>query len=76
MRSHVFHQFGTYHLSVKDPIVPRMKEVLIDLASAALGVVFGLIVPWVKWQVDKQRDALTYRKEHIKTWRVAIDGAV
>jgi hypothetical protein len=53
-----------------------MKEVLIDLASAALGVVFGLIVPWVKWQVDKQRDALTYRKEHIKTWRVAIDGAV
>ncbi len=51
-----------------------MSEILIGLASAVIGFVSGLLVPWVKWQVEKQREIMNSRKAHIRAWRAAVDG--
>jgi hypothetical protein len=51
-----------------------MTEVAIGLGSAALGFVSGLLVPWIKWQVEKRKEQLAYRKDAIKSWRLAIES--
>ena len=51
-----------------------MSEVLVGLVSAAAGFVSGLLVPWIKWQIDKRREQLAYRRELVKSWRTAISS--
>lgn len=49
-----------------------MSEVVVGLVSAGAGFISGLLVPWVKWQIEKQKEQLHYRRELIKNWRAAL----
>lgn len=51
-----------------------MSEVVVGLISAGAGFISGLLVPWVKWQIEKQKEKLHYRREHIKNWRAALSS--
>jgi hypothetical protein len=53
-----------------------MSEVIVGIASAAFGFVSGLLTPWVKWQMEKRREQLNYRKESIKSWRTSIESEI
>ena len=35
----------------------------------------GLVLPWVKWEVQKRQDALAYKRATIAEWRRAIAEA-
>lgn len=50
-----------------------MSEVIVAIASAVVGFASGLLTPWIKWQVEKRREQLAYRRELVKAWRAAIE---
>lgn len=50
-----------------------MDEFVIGLISAVTGFLSGLLVPWVKWQIEKRRERHTHRRELIRAWRAAIE---
>jgi len=50
-----------------------MSEVIVGIVSAAVGFASGLLTPWIKWQIDKRREQLAYRRESVKAWRAAIE---
>lgn len=50
-----------------------MSEVIVGIVSAAVGFASGLLTPWIKWQVEKRREQLAYRREAVKAWRTAIE---
>lgn len=53
-----------------------MSEVIVGLVSATAGFISGLLVPWIKWQIEKRKEQLAYRRELIKSWRSAISSQV
>jgi hypothetical protein len=52
----------------------NVSEVLVGLASAAAGFASGLLVPWVKWRIEKRQEQHKYRGDTIKGWRAAIEA--
>lgn len=52
----------------------QVSEVIVNLISVALGFASGLLVPWVKWQMEKQKKQFANRGEAIKSWRAAIEA--
>lgn len=51
-----------------------MTEIFVGVISVFIGFVSGLLTPLVRWQVDKRRERQVYRRDLVKTWRVAIDA--
>lgn len=51
-----------------------MIEFLIGIFGAAVGFISGLLTPWIKWQIDKQKDRHDYRRKLVIDWRAAIDA--
>jgi hypothetical protein len=52
-----------------------MKEAIISLVSAVIGFISGLLVPWVKWEIEKRRRQYDYRKELIAKWKKNLEAA-
>ena len=50
-----------------------MVEIAVGIVGAVIGFVSGLLTPWVKWEVDKRRERLAYRRRTVELWRTAID---
>ena len=51
-----------------------MGEIVVGIVAAIVGFVSGLLTPWVKWEVEKRRERLAYRRRTVEVWRIAIDG--
>ena len=51
-----------------------MSELLVGLVSATAGFASGLLVPWVKWHIEKKREQFAHRRELVKGWRIAIEA--
>ena len=52
-----------------------MKETIIGLVSAGVGFISGLLVPWVKWAIEKRQRRYDYRKELIANWKMRLAAA-
>lgn len=52
-----------------------MKETIIGLVSAGIGFISGLLVPWIKWEVEKRQKKLEYRKDLITSWKAKLAAA-
>lgn len=46
-----------------------MDKVIIGLVSAILAFVAGLLVPWVKWEIEKCRLQRDKREQLIEKWK-------
>lgn len=51
-----------------------MKETIIGLVSAGVGFASGLLVPWIKWDVEKRQRKCDYRKELISNWKTTLEA--
>ena len=49
------------------------EKIIIGLAAGILGLVSGLLIPVVKWEIEKRRRRREYRESLIKRWREAIE---
>jgi hypothetical protein len=52
-----------------------MKETIIGLVSAVAGFISGLLVPWIKWEIEKRQKRHDYRKELITSWKEKLATA-
>ncbi len=52
-----------------------MKETIIGLVSAGIGFISGLLVPWIKWEIEKCQKRHNYRNELIAGWKAALAAA-
>lgn len=52
-----------------------MKETIIWLVSAFAGFISGLLVPWIKWEIEKRQKRHEYRKELIASWKAKLVSA-
>jgi len=51
-----------------------METVIVSAVTAVLGFLSGLIVPWIRWRIEKKRELLAHRRKLITHWRVIISG--
>lgn len=49
-----------------------MKETIIGLISALIGFISGLLVPWIKWEIEKRQKRHDYRMKLIATWKAKL----
>lgn len=49
-----------------------MTTALIGLGTAVFGFAGGLLLPWVRWFVEKRRERLSYRRSQVAVWREAL----
>jgi hypothetical protein len=52
-----------------------MNEIIIGLVSAAVGLISGLLLPWIRWEIEKRQKRLDYRKELIAIWKAKLATA-
>lgn len=52
-----------------------MKETIIGIVSAGIGFISGLLVPWIKWEIEKRQKRHDYRKELIASWKAKLAAA-
>jgi hypothetical protein len=52
-----------------------MKETIIGFVSAGIGFISGLLVPWVKWAIEKRQKRYEYRKKLITIWKREAEAA-
>ena len=50
-----------------------MDTVIGNVFSAIIGFVGGLLVPWVKWEIEKRRNRYEYRKDLIAAWKRDVE---
>lgn len=53
----------------------EMKETIIGLVSAGIGFISGLLVPWIKWEIEKRQKKFEYRKGLIASWKAKLAAA-
>jgi len=61
-------------LVVMKELWPILLQYVVPALLVFLGVVVGLLLPWVRWSVEKRRKLFNYRMELIKTWRSALQS--
>ena len=52
-----------------------MKETIIGLVFAGIGFISGLLVPWIKWEIEKRHKRHDYRRELIASWKAKLAAA-
>jgi hypothetical protein len=52
-----------------------MRETIIGLITGGIGFISGLLVPWVKWEIEKRQRRYDYRKELITNWKKKLAAA-
>jgi hypothetical protein len=51
-----------------------VEHIVIPIVTGLVGLVTGLAVPWVKWEIEKRRDQRAQRKKIIEEWRTAVEA--
>jgi hypothetical protein len=52
-----------------------MEKIIIGAISAVAGLLAGLLMPWIKWEVEKSRLKRKEREQRIIKWRSAAEDA-
>lgn len=52
-----------------------MKETIIGFISAGIGFISGLLVPWIKWELEKRQKRHDHRRQLISVWRSTLATA-
>ena len=52
-----------------------MEKIIIGAIGAVAGLLTGLLMPWVKWEVEKSRLKRKEREQRMIKWRSAVEDA-
>jgi len=51
-----------------------METAIVAAVTAVIGFLSGLIVPWIRWRIERKRELLAHRRRLITLWRTTIGG--